>query len=220
LTKVYRNGSEEIRVLDGVSFDMSRGENLAIVGPSGAGKSTLLQILGTLDSPTSGSVTLGGENPFSLRESGQAKFRNERIGFVFQDHHLLPQWNVVENTLVPSLAFGRPNAETRKRAIELLDRVGLGHRLNHLPSQLSGGERERVAVARSLLLRPLLVLADEPTGNLDRENAGNFAELLLEVPKEENAILIVVTHSEQLSSRMQRCMELTRGRLELLSKTP
>jgi len=212
--KIYPNPSQDVVVLDHLNLELNRGENLAIMGPSGAGKSTLLQILGALDTPTSGSIELGGKNPFALNEKEQARFRNEQIGFVFQDHHLLPQWNVLENTLLPALAFGKPTAAHHDRAAQLLDRVGLKHRMNHLPSQLSGGERERVAVARALLLKPTLVLADEPTGNLDSDNAKIVGELLLEVPKEQDAILIVVTHSRELAQRMSRCLELRRGKLQ------
>jgi len=213
LCRSFSNRNESLTILDHLDLQLNRGENLAIVGPSGSGKSTLLQILGVLDSPTSGTVELEGKNPFSLNEKDQAKFRNQHIGFIFQDHHLLPQWNVLENTLLPSLAFGRPTPNLRSRAQSLLDRVGLSHRLNHLPSQLSGGERERVAVARALLLNPTLVLADEPTGNLDQENAERIGDLLLEVPKEQNAILVVVTHSQELASKLSRCCELRRGKL-------
>ena len=215
LRKVYQTPSEEIVVLDGVSFTLQAGENMAIVGPSGAGKSTLLQILGALDRPTSGSVLVGGVDPFTMNENQQARFRNEKIGFIFQDHHLLPQWNVLENTLLPALANGNPSVEVRDRAVRLLERVGLQHRMTHLPSQLSGGERERVAVARSLLLKPMVVLADEPTGNLDRISAENVSQLLLEVPQEENTVLIVVTHSSMLAAKMQRCFELNAGKLQL-----
>ena len=189
LSKSYTNSDQLIPVLDGLCLEINRGDNLAVIGPSGSGKSTLLQILGVLDSPTSGTVELEGSNPFLLNENQQAKFRNQHIGFIFQDHHLLPQWNVLENTLLPSLAFGKATPQRVQRAKELLDRVGLSHRLGHLPSQLSGGERERVAVARALLLEPTLVLADEPTGNLDAQNAHKVGELLLEVPKEQNTIL-------------------------------
>ena len=213
LCRTFSNQNESLTILDQLDLDLNRGENLAIVGPSGSGKSTLLQILGVLDKPTSGSVKLEGKNPFELGENQQAKFRNEHIGFIFQDHHLLPQWNVLENTLLPSLAFSRPTPTLQQRAKSLLDRVGLSHRLNHLPSQLSGGERERVAVARALLLNPTLVLADEPTGNLDQENAERIGELLLEVPKEQNAILVVVTHSNDLAKKLSRCCELRRGKL-------
>jgi lipoprotein-releasing system ATP-binding protein len=213
ITKIYPTQAEDLTVLDHVSFEMNRGDNVAIIGPSGAGKSTLLQILGTLDTPTSGEMELAGQNPFLLKETAQARFRNQHIGFIFQDHHLLPQWNVLENTLLPALAFGKPTAEHVQRAQSLLHRVGLAERITHLPSQLSGGERERVAVARALLLKPTLVLADEPTGNLDSDNAQTIGELLLEVPKEQDAILIVVTHSLELAQRMSRCLELRKGKL-------
>jgi len=213
IRKVYPTASEDIVVLDGVSFSMNAGENLAIIGPSGSGKSTLLQILGTLDAPTSGIVRIGGQDPYQLNENQQARFRNERIGFIFQDHHLLPQWNVLENTLLPALATGKPTPEIRQRAISLLERVGLKHRLSHLPSQLSGGERERVAVARALVLRPTVILADEPTGNLDHESAENVSRLLLEVPQEENTVLIVVTHSSSLAAQMQKRFELRNRKL-------
>lgn len=213
IRKVYPTLAEEIVVLDGVSFSMNAGENLAIVGPSGSGKSTLLQILGILDAPTSGSVRIGGQDPYQLNENQQARFRNERIGFIFQDHHLLPQWNVLENTLLPALANGKPTPEVRSRAISLLERVGLKNRMTHLPSQLSGGERERVAVARALVLKPMVVLADEPTGNLDQQAAENIARLLLEVPKEENTVLIVVTHSSSLAEQMQKRYELKNRKL-------
>ncbi|MEQ1825910.1 MAG: ABC transporter ATP-binding protein [Pirellula sp.] len=212
--KIYQTPSEQIVVLDGVNMTMHAGENMAIVGPSGAGKSTLLQILGTLDNPSSGSVLIGGQDPFQFSENQQARFRNERIGFIFQDHHLLPQWNVLENTLLPALANGKPTKEIRDRAVALLERVGLTSRIGHFPSQLSGGERERVAVARALILKPMLVLADEPTGNLDQNSAATVAKLLLEVPKEEDAILVVVTHSTSLASQMQQCYELERGKLK------
>ena len=213
IRKVYQTLSEEIVVLESVSFSMNAGENLAIIGPSGSGKSTLLQILGTLDAPTSGIVRIGGQDPYQLNENQQAKFRNERIGFIFQDHHLLPQWNVLENTLLPALAKGKPTEEIRQRAIALLERVGLKDRMTHLPSQLSGGERERVAVARALVLKPMVVLADEPTGNLDQQSAENVARLLLEVPKEENTVLIVVTHSTSLAEQMQKRFELRNRKL-------
>lgn len=213
IRKVYQTLSEEIVVLESVSFSMNAGENLAIVGPSGSGKSTLLQILGTLDEPTSGTVHIGGQDAYQLTENQQARFRNERIGFIFQDHHLLPQWNVLENTLLPALAKGAPTQAIRERAIALLERVGLKDRMSHLPSQLSGGERERVAVARALVLKPMVVLADEPTGNLDQQSAENVARLLLEVPKEENTVLIVVTHSMSLAGQMQKRFELKNRQL-------
>src|SRR6056297_2218779 len=171
LCKSYPTPAEPLEVLRHVSFQVEAGESVAIVGPSGAGKSTLLQILGTLDQPTAGSVRLGDCDPFALNAQELARFRNREIGFIFQDHHLLPQLTVVENVLIPALANGRPSEEDQQRATDLLDRIGLGQRTTHLPSELSGGERERVAVARALLNRPTMILADEPTGNLDRRTA-------------------------------------------------
>ncbi|MEK6237742.1 MAG: ABC transporter ATP-binding protein, partial [Planctomycetales bacterium] len=171
LTKSFPARSGDLDVLRGISLELSAGENMAIMGPSGCGKSTLLHILGTLDSPTSGSVSIGGRDPFSLSEPELAKFRNHAVGFIFQDHHLLPQCTVLENVLLPTLASGNAGADQVDRAKELLQRVGLQDRLDHRPAELSGGERQRVAVARSLILKPTLLLADEPTGNLDRSSA-------------------------------------------------
>ncbi len=179
------------------------------MGPSGSGKSTLLHILGTLDHPTRGSVKLDNVNPFTLPEPQLAAFRNRRIGFVFQDHHLLPQCNVLENVLIPTLVNPdvKPD-EIEKYARDLLNRVGLSHRLTHLPAELSGGERQRVAVARSLILKPTLVLADEPTGNLDRKTAQGVGELLLELHKQEQTILVAVTHSPELAKLFPKMMEM------------
>ena len=218
LRKTYPTPAEDLVVLEDVSLDLQRGQNAAIVGPSGCGKSTLLQILGVLDPPTAGTLIIDGVNPFELPEREQAKFRNDSIGFVFQDHHLLPQWNVLENTLLPTLAQGTPDAAAIARAKELLQRVGLKDRLTHLPSQLSGGERGRVAVARAMIRKPILLLADEPTGNLDEDNAELISQILLELPKEEGAMLLVVTHSPILAARMESCFELRRGTLKERSK--
>ncbi len=179
-----------------------------MTGPSGTGKSTLLHILGTLDRPTSGRFELLGENPHQLSENGQAVFRQKHIGFIFQDHQLLPQLTVLENVLIPALATGSVSAEHKARGGQLIESVGLGHRVSHLPSELSGGERARAAVARSLLLRPTLVLADEPTGNLDPANAKKIGSLLLELQKQENTLLIVVTHSMELADTMQQRLAL------------
>ena len=179
VAKSFPTVGEPLSVLTDVCLNLEGGDSLAIVGPSGSGKSTLLQILGTLDEPTSGEVTIDGTNPFTLGESELAKFRNEKIGFVFQDHHLLPQLTVAENVLVPTLATGKPTSEQFGRAAELLQDVGLSDRVGHLPGELSGGERERVAIARALLMNPSLILADEPTGNLDRRTADAVTELLL-----------------------------------------
>jgi lipoprotein-releasing system ATP-binding protein len=213
IVKQYPTPTEPLCVLSGVTFQMRRGENLAILGPSGSGKSTLLSILGTLEPPTSGSVRLAGEDTASLNESGLAEFRRRHIGFVFQDHHLLPQCTVMENVLVPFLASGAATENDQKRAAELLDRVGLSGRLTHRPAELSGGERQRVAIARALVRGPTLLLADEPTGNLDRTTAQSITQLLLELQAERSAILIVVTHSAALAAALARRMELDAGRL-------
>lgn len=213
LSKEYAGRGEKLQVLRGLNLSLAVGENLAVVGPSGSGKSTLLHVLGTLERPTSGTVRLQGTDPFSLDDAALANFRNRRIGFVFQDHHLLPQLSVLENVLLPALASGTPDAPTIERAKSLLDRVGLAARLDHRPAEISGGERQRAAVARALLHRPLLLLADEPTGNLDRTNAANIARLLLDLPKEEGAMLIVVTHSPALAEMCQQQKEMDDGQL-------
>jgi len=201
-------------ILRDITLTLVAGESAAIMGPSGSGKSTLLNILGTLEPPTSGRVTLDGANPFELPERDLARFRNRRVGFIFQEHHLLPQCSVLENVLLPTLTEKRgAEGDNLERARRLLDRVGLSDRLDHRPAELSGGERQRVAIARALVNRPSLLLADEPTGNLDRSTAATVATLLSEVHREEDAILIVVTHSEQLAEWFGRCWELNDGRL-------
>jgi lipoprotein-releasing system ATP-binding protein len=214
ITKQFATRGEPLRVLRGISLELSDGENLAVLGPSGCGKSTLLHIIGTLDRPTSGGVELKGEDPFTLDEPGLAAFRNQRIGFVFQDHHLLPQCSVLENVLLPTIAGGATTRDQLDRARMLLDRVGLADRLEHRPAELSGGERQRVAVARALIHRPALLLADEPTGNLDRTTAASIGSLLLELQQQEGTMLIVVTHSLELASRLSRQVELDEGKLK------
>ena len=215
VSKSYPTPGEPLVVLDDVSLAMSRGDNLAIVGPSGSGKSTLLQIIGTLDRPTSGHVRLQGQDPFQLSEPDLARFRNERIGFVFQDHHLLPQLTAWENVLVPTLAQKTASEVAVERAEQLLTRVGLASRRNHRPAELSGGERQRVSIARALIHQPLLVMADEPTGNLDQKTAETILELLLELQQSapSPSMLIVVTHSATLAHRLQVCRELALGHL-------
>lgn len=213
ITKEYPTRAEPLVVLRGASLALDHGENLAILGPSGSGKSTLLHIIGTLDQPSSGSVRLEGEDPFALDEPGLARFRNHKIGFVFQDHHLLPQCSVFENVLLPTLADDGSDPAVVERAKTLLDRVGLSHRLDHRPAELSGGERQRVAVARALIRKPVLLLADEPTGNLDRSTASSVGRLLLELCQEEQMMLIVVTHSQELADLMQRRYEINEGQL-------
>ena len=213
VTKRYAGRTEPLEVLRGCSFELSRGENLAVLGPSGSGKSTLLYIVGTLDRPSAGRVRLNDVDPFALAEPELAAFRNRRIGFVFQDHHLLPQCTVLENVLVPTLAERTSSPETVDRARRLLDRVGLGARLEHRPAELSGGERQRAAICRALVLQPALLLADEPTGNLDRTTAAQIGDLLLELQRDEGTMLLVVTHSLDLAGRFQRRVELDDGRL-------
>lgn len=213
LSKHFVTEAETLVVLQGVTFSLDAGADMAIVGASGSGKSTLLYILGTLDHPTSGSVSIDGVDPFALKGAALAEFRNRSVGFVFQDHHLLPQLSVLENVLLPAMATGRPSQEAAQRAKHLIDEVGLSARTHHVPGQLSGGERQRVAVARALLHRPKLLLADEPTGNLDEQTADKIAELLLDLPRREGASLIMVTHSDSLSTRASRCLRLVNHQL-------
>jgi lipoprotein-releasing system ATP-binding protein len=200
LAKSYPSPQGDVPVLSEVSLSFAPGDAAVIMGPSGSGKSTLLYILGALEPPTSGSVTLGGTNPFELSAKDLAAFRNKEIGFVFQDHCLLPQCNVLENVLVPTLV-GSSDAGSDAHARQLVDHVGLSHRVTHLPGQLSGGEKQRVALARALVRRPRLLLCDEPTGNLDRASADTVASLLFALQKAQQAILIVVTHSADLAAR-------------------
>jgi lipoprotein-releasing system ATP-binding protein len=213
LGKDYPTRSGPLTVLRDISFELASGEALAVMGPSGSGKSTLLHILGTLDQPTSGSVELQGTNPFALPERGLADFRNRHIGFVFQDHYLLPQCSVLENVLIPTLAGCDDRKASEVWARELLERVGLTTRLDHRPAELSGGERQRVAIARSLIHRPHLVLADEPTGNLDRRTALSVGELLVELHEQEQTILVVVTHSPELARMLPAQCEMFDGTL-------
>jgi len=213
LVKEYSTPHEPLQVLDGVSFSLERGQSLAIMGPSGSGKSTLLAILGSLEPPTSGTVHLAGQNPFTLSDAELAAFRGERVGFIFQEHHLLPQCTALENVLVPFLASRSAGDQQQQRARGMLQRVGLADRLDHCPAELSGGERQRVAIARALVREPILILADEPTGNLDRTTAGTISELLAELPTQHHAILVVVTHSRRLAEVAEKQVELDAGQL-------
>jgi lipoprotein-releasing system ATP-binding protein len=213
LSKQFPTRDAPLVVLRDVSLELSGGQNLAITGPSGSGKSTLLHIVGTLDMPTSGSIELDGTDPFRLDEKQLAAFRNEQIGFVFQDHHLLPQLSVLENVLIPPLAAAATTREQIDRARHLLDRVQMGPRLDHRPAELSGGERQRVALCRALINAPRLLLADEPTGNLDHTTASEVSDLLLELQQAEATMMIVVTHSLELAGRMDRRLELIDGTL-------
>jgi lipoprotein-releasing system ATP-binding protein len=213
VTKEFPTRAEPLVVLRGASFELEAGRNVAIVGPSGSGKSTMLNIIGALEPPTSGRVTVDGEDPWCLDNRQLAAFRNRKIGFVFQDHYLLPQCSVLENVLVPTVAAGRVGSDTVDRARELLDRVGLADRMDHRPAELSGGERQRAALARALVGGPVLLLADEPTGNLDRSTADRIADLLLDLQQQERMMLVVVTHSQRLAEKMSRQLELDDGTL-------
>ena len=215
LYKEYPTPAEPLVVLNGVSLDVEPGGSLAVMGPSGSGKSTLLYILGTLETPTRGSVLVNGVDPFRLPSDDLAGFRNRCVGFVFQDHHLLPQCSALENVLIPAMAAKRGGGGAVERARRLLDRVGLSARLTHRPAELSGGERQRVAIARALINKPPVILADEPTGNLDRRSAAAAANLLLDLQREENVTLVLATHSLELASRFSRRCELLDGRLRL-----
>ncbi len=213
LTKSFSMTSESLPILSGMNLELNRGEALAITGPSGSGKSTLLYILGVLDQPTSGEVNLFGENPFEFNATQQAEYRNQNIGFIFQDHHLMPQFSVLENVLIPTMVNQGTSNDAEERARHLLERVGLKDRMHHRPAQISGGERQRVAVCRALINNPRLLLADEPTGNLDRTNTESIGKLLLEINQEQNTILICVTHSRELADLFPQHQELKDGLL-------
>lgn len=211
ITKEYPTPSGPLKILAGVDLQLDRGENLAVVGPSGSGKSTFLQIAGTLDQPTSGLLSLLGKNLNGMDEKQLAQFRNQNLGFIFQDHHLLPQLTALENVLIPVVARGTAEGPAVERARALLKKVGLDDRAGHRPAQLSGGERQRVAVARALVNEPALVLADEPTGSLDPTTATQIGDLLLELQAEQNTILIAVTHSRELAETFQKQVRLVDG---------
>jgi lipoprotein-releasing system ATP-binding protein len=215
LTKTYQTPGESVQVLAGLDLKVTAGEALAIIGPSGCGKTTLLNLLGALDLPDTGSIRINGEDITRLTPEQASRFRNRSLGFVFQQHHLLPQLTVLENVLVPRLAGGwdEPAAATEQRAVELLGKVGLAQRLQHLPWQLSGGEKLRTAVARALLNQPRLVLADEPTGLLDPAATSAVADLLLDLNRNEGVTMIVVTHNADLARKIGRTVELRNGTL-------
>ena len=219
IAKEYPTRGEPLTVLRNVTFELSTNQSMAVLGPSGSGKSTLLYVLGTLETPTSGNIRLDGQDPFALAEEPLAAFRNQQIGFVFQDHHLLPQLTVLENVLVPRVARGTTTTIDADRAKQLLERIGLSRRIDHRPAELSGGERQRVALARALHGQPRLLLADEPTGNLDRTNAQALGELLAELVADDQhqMMLVVVTHSDALAEFCNRRFELDDG--ELLERT-
>ena len=209
IVKDFETPGQNLRILDGVSLELNRGDNVAIVGESGSGKSTFLHIVGTLDQPTSGTVQLLGTETTTLAGDALAGHRNQNIGFVFQQHHLLPQLSALNNVLVPLLASGKPTSEETGRAKSLLESVGLADRMEHRPAALSGGEQQRVAVARAMICDPVLILADEPTGSLDSQNAAALGELLLAVQQE--AILICVTHSDKFASDFSKTIRLESG---------
>jgi len=211
LSKEYETARGPVRILDDVSMEVARGDSVAIMGPSGCGKSTLLYMLGALERPSSGTVTLDDQNPYKLNDAAQSAFRNRHVGFVFQDHLLLPQLSALDNVLAPTLVSRDSSAPATRtaRARSLLDAVGLSTRIDHRPGELSGGERQRVAIARALIQQPSLVLCDEPTGNLDRTSAEAVAELLVDLQRQHSIMLIVVTHSAALAARFPRRYELS-----------
>ena len=213
LTKEYPTPRGPIPILAGITLSLTRGDAVSVMGPSGSGKSTLLYILGALEPPTSGEVSLDGRNPFLLKEKELAAFRNKQIGFMFQDHCLLPQCSVLENVLIPTLVAEKRNGAYEETARKLLEDVGLTGRLDHRPSELSGGEKQRVALARALILDPLVVLCDEPTGNLDHASAEVVSALLLDLNRRRKSILVVVTHSAELGARFPIRFELLERRL-------
>ncbi len=211
LTKRYRDADRDLTVIDNLSFSFPERGSLAIIGRSGTGKSTLMHLLGALDSPSSGCVRYGDTNISSLRSDERAAFRAKNIGFIFQFHHLLPEFNAIENVALPLVMSGVSDSEAQAKAGALLDKVGLASRKNHLPSQLSGGEQQRVAIARALVARPAVVLADEPTGNLDVATASEIQRLLLEINREQGSTLIIVTHNHELARSLDMVVEMHPG---------
>jgi lipoprotein-releasing system ATP-binding protein len=211
LTKKYQDGTSDTSVLSGVDIEIKESEKVAILGSSGSGKSTLLHLLGGLDKPTSGEVVLLGEKIYDLSSNKRAELRNRQLGFIYQFHHLLPEFTALENVAIPLLLQGLKVKELREIAYEILLQVGLGHRITHKPSELSGGERQRVAIARALINRPKCVLADEPTGNLDEENADKVYELMCDLSDRYKTSFIVVTHSNKIASQLDRTLVLKNG---------
>ena len=214
LSKSFGTGAGKVDVLKGIDLEVAAGETIALVGASGAGKSTLLHILGTLDRPTSGKVLFKGEDVFRRNDMALAQFRNRAIGFVFQFHHLLPEFSALENAMMPALISGMKKGEAEGIAEGLLRDVGLSHRLTHRPGELSGGEQQRVAIARALVLSPQLLLADEPTGNLDMKTSDEVHDLLAEIHRNKGVTLMIVTHNERLAVRMDRTIRMVDGKIE------
>jgi len=212
LTRIYGDGAE-VRALDGVNLDIERGEFLAIIGPSGSGKSTLLNQIGILDTPTSGTILLDGVDITKASEKERSRLRNRKLGFIFQYHHLLPDFNAIENVMMPLLINGVKRSKARKIAIRMLEEVGLGDRKDHRPSQLSGGQNQRVAIARALANSPGIVIGDEPTGNLDSKASDNIYELLRKLNREHEQTFILVTHDEQMAAKTDRVIRLVDGKV-------
>jgi len=212
--KSFKQNGNVINVLNGINMNVTPGESIAIMGASGVGKSTLLNIMGTLETPTHGKVLLDGNNIYAMRESEINRLRNRKIGFVFQFHHLLPEFNAIENTIMPALIARISKDEAEETARNILKRVGLQNRLNHRIGELSGGEQQRVAIARALIMKPTLLLADEPTGNLDRVTGGEVIELLLSLREEVDLDMVIATHNQNFAEKMSRQMEIVDGRIQ------
>jgi len=214
LCKAYTLQEESIEVLKGIDLTVARGEIVSIVGPSGVGKSTLLHILGALDQPTSGTVTIDGQSLSGLGELEMAELRNRKVGFVFQFHYLLPEFTALENVMMPAFIGGRGQTEVQPHAEDLLSQVGMDHRMQHRPNELSGGEQQRVAFARALINKPAIVLADEPTGNLDREASATLHRMILQLCRERQLTFLIVTHNESLAAQTDRIVTLQDGRIQ------
>jgi lipoprotein-releasing system ATP-binding protein len=212
--KAFQNGPETTEVLRGINLEVQQGEVVIIIGPSGVGKSTLLHLIGSLDKPSSGEIHINGHNVFEMQDQKLASFRNKNIGFVFQFHHLLPEFTALENVMLPGMMYEKDLASIEKNARQLLSEVALNDRLHHKPNQLSGGERQRVAVARALINRPKLVLADEPTGNLDRKNSESLYRLILDLNKKFSQTFIIVTHNELMAEKASKVIELEYGQVK------
>jgi lipoprotein-releasing system ATP-binding protein len=212
--KAFQNGPEVTEVLKGINLEVKQGEVVIIIGPSGVGKSTLLHLIGSLDKPSSGEIHINGQNVFEMQDKKLASFRNKNIGFVFQFHHLLPEFTALENVMLPGMMYEKDLESVEKNALQLLSEVALNDRLHHKPNQLSGGERQRVAVARALINRPKLVLADEPTGNLDKNNSESLYRLILDLNKKFNQTFIIVTHNELMAEKASKLIELEYGQVK------